>query len=133
METSDKQVKPDDIEKPIPQTYEESSLVDFDSLGPISSSAPEQNQVDLEIQELNKQTTSSNLPPKSMADLLSKTSDFKKSLHTQDIPTPPVAYWYGISKFLIIAPTRSSKFIKDESEANLILSSVSIAINNTGW
>jgi hypothetical protein len=76
---------------------------------------------------------SANLPPKSIAELLSRTNDFKSPEVVGDIPTPSLAQWYGLTKFLVISPTRSNNFVKNESEANLILSSVSIAINNTNW
>lgn len=73
-----------------------------------------------------------NLPPKSMADLLNKTNDFQNATSCQ-ISTPSVAYLYGLCRFLVISPTVNSIFIDTESRANVILSSISIAINNTGW
>lgn len=121
------------INKKIPQTYEESSAVDFDSLGHI---APVKQKAlpdtDYSAKPSNEEI-SANLPPKSIAELLSRTNDFKSPQVVGDIPTPSVAHWYGLTKFLVISPTRSNNHIKDESEANLILSSVSIAINNTNW
>lgn len=67
-----------------------------------------------------------------MADLLNKTNDFQNVTSSQ-ISTPTVAYLYGLCRFLVISPTVNSIFIDTESRANVILSSISIAINNTGW
>lgn len=74
-----------------------------------------------------------NIPPKSMADLLSKTNDFKANNFSNQIETPQIAYWYGLTQFVTISPTRENYAIEQESKANLILSSISIAINNSGW
>ena len=73
-----------------------------------------------------------NLPPKSMADLLNKTNDFQTVTSNQAF-TPSLAYWYGLCQCVVISPTRNNSFIDTESRANVILSSISIAINNTGW
>ena len=71
-----------------------------------------------------------NLPPKSMADLLNRSYDFKVN-NSCSVKMPSVAYWYGLSSFVIISPTRSNVFIDNENKANVILSSAAIAINNT--
>jgi hypothetical protein len=94
------------------------SKSDFDSEGPstLSSSA---------------RTDQANLPPKSMAELLNKSNDFLLMSNSQ-MQTPSIAYWYGLSKFVVITPTRSSNHIDSESRANIVLSSAALAINNTG-
>lgn len=73
-----------------------------------------------------------NLPPKSMADLLNKTNDFAQFSSFGNRPTPSIAYWYGLCKFVVITPTRLQTNIDTESRANLILGAISVAINNTG-
>lgn len=67
-----------------------------------------------------------------MADLLNKSNDFQTTCNNQ-VTTPSIAFWYGLCRFVVISPTRSSNYIDTESRANVILSSISIAINNTGW
>ncbi len=75
-----------------------------------------------------------NLPPRAMADLLNKSNDFQISPHHNHyVNTPLLAYWYGLTKLVVITPTRSSNYIDTESRSNIVLSSVSVAINNTGW
>lgn len=106
------------------QTYEESSKIDFDSMNP--------NSFNSNIDDLNESFNTCNLPPKAMADLLSKTNDFKTNNFSHSIETPQLAYWYGISQFVTISPTRETYIIEQESKANLILSSASVAINNSG-
>lgn len=76
---------------------------------------------------------SCSIPPKAMADLLSKTNDFRANNFSNQIETPQIAYWYGLTQFVTISPTRENYSIEQESKANLLLSSVSIAINNSGW
>ncbi len=66
------------------------------------------------------------LPPRCMADLLSQLDDFKQSL-------PLISYWYGLHDYLVIYPMRTNDSIMTESKANILLSSIAIAINNTGW
>lgn len=65
------------------------------------------------------------LPPRSMADLLSVANDFKGNI-------PKLAEWYGLNDFLVIRPTRVNDTISTESKARILLSSASVAINNTG-
>lgn len=72
-----------------------------------------------------------NLPPKSMADLLNQNNDFQAVSNNQS-PTPTIAYWFGLCKFVVLTPTRTNNFIDSESRAKVILSSISVAINNTG-
>lgn len=72
-----------------------------------------------------------NLPPRSMADLLDRTNDFQ-AVSINQTHTPSLAYWFGLSKFVVLTPTRANSFIDSESRAKVILSSISVAINNTG-
>ena len=67
-----------------------------------------------------------------MADLLNKSNDFVVN-YSNLITTPPIAYWYGVCKFVLITPTRSNVYIDDETRAGVILSAATTAINNTGW
>ncbi len=113
--------------KPQTQTYQEAQLVDFDSIAPVKQP------VDHEFESTDSEKVSMNLPPRAMAELLNRTNDFKASVCSGGLRPPGVAYWYGLSHFVVISPTRSSKFINSESKGNLALSSAAIAINNTGW
>ena len=118
-------------------SYEESSLIDFDSLGDASAfNSLDHHRADMSDSEPGSTASNMiNLPPKSMADLLNKANDFKSftALNNTSKSTPPLAYWYGLCKFVTIKPVRSSNFIESERKANLMLSSAAIAINNTGW
>ena len=111
-------------------TYEESSAIDFDSL-PLSS----QSQLKKDKSIFNDPSLSNNLPnlpPKSMADLLNKSNDFLINYNNLTT-TPMLAYWYGLCKFVLIAPTRSNRFIDNETRSCVILSAATTAVNNTGW
>jgi hypothetical protein len=105
-----------------------SSTSDFDSIQ-INKSRRELNELAMEDTLDDSSTFKKlvNLPPKSMADLLNITNDFK---YFEKIPS--IAYYYGLTRFAVISPTRSSNFIENESQMNIILSSIRIAINNTG-
>lgn len=50
---------------------------------------------------------------------------------------PPVAHhisrWYGVDQFILISPDERSPAITSEAQTKLMLSSVSLTINNTGW
>lgn len=118
-------------------TYEESTKIDFDSVSLSQSSKLNQDFEAFDSSSSSSQlppATSNlvNLPPKSMADLLNRSNDFQMN-YTSLIRTPKLAYWYGLCKFVVITPTRSDNFIDNESRARIILTSASIAINNTGW
>ncbi len=109
------------------QTYQEAQLIDFDSIAPVK-------QTDQELESGDAEKISTNLPPRAMAELLNRTNDFKTPISsTSGILPPQIAFWYGLTHFVVISPTRSSKFINNESKGNLALSSATIAINNTGW
>jgi hypothetical protein len=43
-----------------------------------------------------------------------------------------LCYRYGLQEFLVITPSQTSAAIDSESRAKILLSSVSIALNNTG-
>lgn len=109
------------------KTYEES--IDFDSYSSTNIIAS----VLTNNNESSFNNLSNSLPPRSMADLLSKTNDFKVNNFTRSIETPLLAYWYGLRQFVTISPTRENYAIEKESKANLLLSSASCAINNSGW
>ena len=40
---------------------------------------------------------------------------------------------YGLSQFVVICPTEGQESLHSQAQANLMISSVSIALNNTGW
>lgn len=118
-------------------SYYETSLIDFDSVSQSQSQfqTNDHSLLNTSTTHMQSSTTFDNLvslPPKSMADLLNKSNDFEVNVSASN-RTPNLAYWFGISKFLLIAPTRSNVFIDNESRARVILMSASVAINNTGW
>jgi hypothetical protein len=108
--------------------YYETSMIDFDS---VSQTNETSNTSTKNVAQSSIDTLVS-LPPKSMADLLNKSNDFEINFSSSN-RTPNLAYWFGISKFLLITPTRSDVYIDNESRARVILMSASVAINNTGW
>uniref|UniRef100_H0X8T5 Rab3 GTPase-activating protein catalytic subunit n=1 Tax=Otolemur garnettii TaxID=30611 RepID=H0X8T5_OTOGA len=63
--------------------------------------------------------------PQSMQDLLCMNNDFPPRAHC-------LVRWYGLREFLVIAPAAHSDAVLSESKCNLLLSSVSIALGNTG-
>ena len=40
---------------------------------------------------------------------------------------------YGINSFVVLSPVTNDDVLMSEAQAKLILSSVAIAIKNTGW
>jgi hypothetical protein len=44
-----------------------------------------------------------------------------------------LSLWFGLHDYLVISPTRANDVIQSETKGNILLSSASIAINNTGW
>ena len=109
-------------------SYYETSMIDFDSVLQTNETS---NTSATNVAQSSIDTLVS-LPPKSMADLLNKSNDFEINFSSSN-RTPNLAYWYGISKFLLVTPTRSDVYIDNESRARVILMSASVAINNTGW
>uniref|UniRef100_A0A8C8R4W1 Rab3 GTPase-activating protein catalytic subunit n=1 Tax=Pelusios castaneus TaxID=367368 RepID=A0A8C8R4W1_9SAUR len=63
--------------------------------------------------------------PLSMQDLLCMNNDFPPRAHC-------LVRWYGLREFVIIAPASNHDAILSESKCNLLLSSISIALGNTG-
>ncbi|XP_020865093.1 rab3 GTPase-activating protein catalytic subunit isoform X1 [Phascolarctos cinereus] len=63
--------------------------------------------------------------PQSMQDLLCMSNDFPPRAHC-------LVRWYGLREFVVIAPAANNDAVLSESKCNLLLSSVSIALGNTG-
>ncbi|XP_074519862.1 rab3 GTPase-activating protein catalytic subunit isoform X2 [Halichoeres trimaculatus] len=63
--------------------------------------------------------------PAAMQDLLCMNNDFPPRAHC-------LVRWYGIQEFVIISPGANCEAIISESKCNLLLSSVSIALANSG-
>ena len=57
-------------------------------------------------------------------DMMSVENDFPTRAHC-------IARWYGLRDFVVVAPCSDMQDINTESRANILLSSVSIALNNT--
>lgn len=103
---------------------------DFESV--YLQNKPAVNDVEDSLEDMSSQQRQVvQLPPKSMADLLNKTNDFQ-AVSSNQAQTPSIAYWFGLCKFVVLTPTRSNCFVDSESRAKVILSSISVAINNTG-
>ena len=128
MSTKSNEIKNSQVIKNGNPSYFETSMIDFDS---VSQSQIQANETMSEA-TIKSYDTLVSLPPKSMADLLNKNNDFEVNFSASN-RTPNLAYWFGISKFLLITPTRSNVYIDNESRARVILMSASVAINNTGW
>ncbi|KAI6065355.1 Rab3 GTPase-activating protein catalytic subunit isoform X1 [Aix galericulata] len=63
--------------------------------------------------------------PLPMQDLLCMNNDFPPRAHC-------LVRWYGLREFVVIAPAANNDAVLSESKCNLLLSSVSIALGNTG-
>ncbi|CAO2636673.1 Rab3 GTPase-activating protein catalytic subunit [Lemmus lemmus] len=63
--------------------------------------------------------------PQSMQDLLCMNNDFPPRAHC-------LVRWYGLREFVVIAPAAQSDAVLSESKCNILLSSISIALGNTG-
>ncbi|MGH0139672.1 UNVERIFIED_CONTAM: hypothetical protein FKN15_069910, partial [Acipenser sinensis] len=63
--------------------------------------------------------------PAAMQDLLCMNNDFPPRAHC-------LVRWYGVREFVIISPGANNDAVISESKCNLLLSSVSIALGNTG-
>ncbi len=59
-------------------------------------------------------------------DLLSLENDFPSRAHC-------LARWFGLRDFVVLSPASQSDSINTESRANILLSSISIALGNTSW
>ncbi|XP_053261565.1 rab3 GTPase-activating protein catalytic subunit isoform X2 [Podarcis raffonei] len=63
--------------------------------------------------------------PVAMQDLLCMNNDFPPRAHC-------LVRWYGLREFVVIAPAANNDAVLSESKCNLLLSSISIALGNTG-
>ncbi|XP_024140903.1 rab3 GTPase-activating protein catalytic subunit [Oryzias melastigma] len=63
--------------------------------------------------------------PAAMQDLLCMQNDFPPRAHC-------LVRWYGLQEFVVITPATNSEAIISESKCNLLLSSVSISLSNSG-
>ncbi|XP_039613247.1 rab3 GTPase-activating protein catalytic subunit isoform X1 [Polypterus senegalus] len=63
--------------------------------------------------------------PSAMQDLLCMNNDFPPRAHC-------LVRWYGIREFVVISPSANSDAVISESKCNLLLSSISISLGNTG-
>ncbi|XP_010573450.1 PREDICTED: rab3 GTPase-activating protein catalytic subunit isoform X4 [Haliaeetus leucocephalus] len=63
--------------------------------------------------------------PLPMQDLLCMNNDFPPRAHC-------LVRWYGLREFVVIAPAANNDAVLSESKCNLLLSSVSITLGNTG-
>ncbi|XP_051884483.1 rab3 GTPase-activating protein catalytic subunit isoform X3 [Pristis pectinata] len=72
-----------------------------------------------------KEACEEDVLPEAMQDLLSMNNDFPPRAHC-------LVRWYGLREFVIIAPAATNDAVISESKCNILLSSISIALGNTG-
>ncbi|XP_052673604.1 rab3 GTPase-activating protein catalytic subunit-like isoform X1 [Crassostrea angulata] len=75
--------------------------------------------------ESEEKESSEEALPTVMADMMSLDNDFPSKSHC-------LSRWFGLQEFVVITPSQSSAAIESESRIKILLSSVSIALNNTG-
>jgi Rab3 GTPase-activating protein catalytic subunit len=63
--------------------------------------------------------------PEALREVMDSSRDFPPRAHH-------LARWYGLSQFVVICPTEGAESLHSQAQANLMLSSVSIAVTNTG-
>ncbi|CAH1790436.1 unnamed protein product [Owenia fusiformis] len=63
--------------------------------------------------------------PTVLQDVVSMENDFPSRAHC-------ISRWYGLRDFVIMSPAAQNEAIMAESRSNLVLSSIAIALNNTG-
>ncbi|XP_026033287.1 rab3 GTPase-activating protein catalytic subunit-like [Astatotilapia calliptera] len=64
--------------------------------------------------------------PLAMQDLLCMNNDFPPRAHC-------LVRWFGIREFVVISPGTNCEAVISESKCNLLLSSISISLANSGW
>ncbi|NXI72865.1 RB3GP protein, partial [Anseranas semipalmata] len=72
-----------------------------------------------------KEELTEDVLPLPMQDLLCMNNDFPPRAHC-------LVRWYGLREFVVIAPAANNDAVLSESKCNLLLSSISIALGNTG-
>ncbi|XP_069791286.1 rab3 GTPase-activating protein catalytic subunit isoform X2 [Narcine bancroftii] len=72
-----------------------------------------------------KEVSEEDVLPEAMHNLLSMSNDFPPRAHC-------LVRWYGLREFVIIAPAAGGDAVISESKCNILLSSISIALGNTG-
>ena len=53
--------------------------------------------------------------------------------HNDHVTVSGVPFRYGVRQFVLIVPDEQTNPLHSQAQANLMLSSVSVAIANTGW
>ena len=71
------------------------------------------------------QKKSSRAESRVFSNLMDSDNDFPSNCH-------PLAYFYGLAEFVIITPA-GNETLDTENRINLVLSSITIAVNNTQW
>ncbi|XP_041477306.1 rab3 GTPase-activating protein catalytic subunit-like [Lytechinus variegatus] len=72
----------------------------------------------------SKQEEEDDKIPQPIEDMLSSGNDFPPRAHC-------LCRWYGLRHFVVLSPAANSEAILSESKCNLLLSSLTIAVNNT--
>lgn len=67
-------------------------------------------------------------------DLLSLENDFLSMMLCEDGSVKPhyISRWYGLKKFVVLTPSKGSS-IMNESKIKILMSSMTIAVNNQNW
>uniref|UniRef100_A0A1X7SER3 Uncharacterized protein n=1 Tax=Amphimedon queenslandica TaxID=400682 RepID=A0A1X7SER3_AMPQE len=61
-----------------------------------------------------------------MVHMMGLSSDFPPRAHHH------ISRWYGVDQFILISPDEKSHAISSEAQSKLLLSSISLAVANTG-
>ena len=77
------------------------------------------------MENLTDKTTLSESKNQVFGSLSDVKNDFQTKCH-------PLAYFYGLGEFVIITPS-GNETLDTESRINLVLSSITIAVNSTQW
>ncbi|XP_078259535.1 rab3 GTPase-activating protein catalytic subunit isoform X1 [Rhinoraja longicauda] len=72
-----------------------------------------------------KEVSEEDVLPEAMQDMLSMSNDFPPRAHC-------LVRWYGLREFVVITPAANSDAVISESKCNILLSSISVALGNTG-
>ncbi|XP_019848931.1 PREDICTED: rab3 GTPase-activating protein catalytic subunit-like isoform X2 [Amphimedon queenslandica] len=64
--------------------------------------------------------------PDAMVHMMDSSSDFPPRAHHH------ISRWYGVDQFILISPDEKSHAISSEAQSKLLLSSISLAVANTG-
>lgn len=74
----------------------------------------------------SSQTASEHDWAPAMHEMMDSTLDFPSKAHH-------ISRWYGVEEFVLVMLEEGTEGMRSQAQANLLLSSMSIAVANTGW